>query len=353
MRTRVGIVGTSGSLMQDGWTQAFAQPGSGFEIVGNVSLGSSHAAMLPYRLPLLDDVAMDVLIVDLCVNEQRALNRNLHDPAQTAALFEWLRAWCADRGILPVVLILPHVTAAGLRAAAVRDHWVAMCRAAGLPFLDGYRLLRQACFYSERGVRHFMAGQSHLNPRGAKMVATVLMDTLSRFLQGAQIGAVPGAAHDFRHVHLGGGLERATGLLREKVHRLSLGDTLPVASGPGDLVGMVLNMTATNAALVVLGEEMRIKRLDSPFAQDGAGPVMVCWMLLNPVATLDGGFVLSVQPARDMAGQEDNDHSATDRPSHPADPTVELSGLILRTAARPRRLMAASGADPDLMRLLD
>ncbi|MDO5630339.1 MAG: hypothetical protein Q4G22_00720 [Paracoccus sp. (in: a-proteobacteria)] len=353
MKIRVGIAGTSGSLMQDGWTQAFAQPGCGFEIVGNASLGSSHAVMLPYRLPLLDDVAMDVLIVDLCVNEQRALNRNLHDPAQTAALFAWLRGWCADRGILPVVLILPHVTTAGLRHSAVRDHWAEMCRAAGLPFLDGYRLLRHACFFGERAPRHFMSGPNHLNPRGAKMTAEVLMETLTRFLQHAQIGTEQGSVHEFRHVHLNGKAERSTSLMTEHLHRLLIGDTLRAETGPGDLVGMVLNMNASCAALVISGQDMRVKRLDSPHARADSTPAMVCWSLLHPVAAADDCFVLSVQPARDMSGQEDNDHTDPGRPAEVAEPAVELAGLVIRGPARARRLVMTSGAEPDLLRLLD
>lgn len=354
MKVRAGIIGTSGSLMAEGWAAVFGAEGTGFQVVGNASLGSSHAAMLPYRLPLLDDVAMDVLIVDLCVNEQRALNRNLHDPAQTRALFDWLRGWCADRGILPVVLILPHVTAEGLRASAVRDHWAGMCRAAGLPFLDGYRLLRLAGLLGDRPPRHFMAGQNHLNPRGARLMGEVLAATLARFLLAAQTGAETAPAHAFRHLYLGGTVARASSLLTERVARLGLGDSLAADIGPDHRVeGLVLNMAATTGALVIAGQGMRVKRLDSPHARPDAAPLIVCWSLLDPIEGQDGRAILSVQPARDMAGQEENDHCTPGPAPAVTEPVVELAGLVLRGPAAPRRLATASGCDPDLIGLLD
>ena len=352
MKPRVGIIGTSGSLMTEGWSAAFAAAGGG-EIVGNASLGSSHAVMLPYRLPLLEAAGMDVLIVDLCVNEQRALNRNLHDVARTAELFHWLRGWCAERGVLPVVLVLPHLTEAGTRASAVRDHWAGLCRAAGLPFLDGYRLIRHACLYAHQAPRHFMADQNHLSVRGARLVGEILAQTLGRFLQLAQIGTESAPAHDFRHHGLKGPMTRKTQLVTERLHRLDATSSLRVETGPGDLVGLVLNMGASTGALLIAGAESRVKRLDSPHARPEAGLLLVCWSLLDPVADDAGRFLLSVQPPALLAGQEENDHARPDHPPDAADPQVELAGLILRGPVREQRLVTSEGAEPDLLSLLD
>lgn len=355
MLTRVGIAGTSGALMSHGWVAALEAEG-GFEIVANASLGASHAVMLPWRLPEIADVAMDVLILDLAVNEARAAGRALHDPARTSEVFAWVRAWCAERGILPVVLILPHVTDAqvGPVAGAVRDHWAQMARGAGVPFLDGYRMVRHACLYTERSWRHVMRDVNHLNERGARMLGAVLARGLSRFLAAARVTTgAPQPVHGYHAHRLRGPVEMRSALLTERVHRLQVGDVIHAKTGPAEVAGVALNMNGTTGALAIAGTRTLVKRLDSPFAAEGKPLNLVCWSVLDPVPAAPEGLHLGVVPARPMAGQEDNDHSRPDDP--PKGPAaVDLAGLILRDPTpAPRRLIGAEGADPDIMARLD
>lgn len=352
MKTRIGVIGTSGSLMVDGWCDRLAQTAPGYEVVGNASLGSSHPAMLPYRLPLLNDVGMDVLVIDLCVNEQRALNRNLHDDGQTTQLFDWLRAWCATRGVLPVVLILPHLGEADVAASAIRDAWVARCRAAGLPWLDVYRLIRNASFYSRLRPRNFFLNPSHLNQRGSDLVTDALSLTLSRFLSDATLDAASAPVHPFRFVHAGGAIERRSTLLSERLLRLECGDAAVVEVGSGTVTGIVHDMNRSSAALLMAGQQTVVKRLDSPFFGSGDKMWLVAWSVLNAVGDDNGAIALSVQPAHPMAGQEDNDHSRPLEPPQTDSPAVEIAGLILRDAARPARIATCRGGQPDLLSYL-
>ncbi|MCQ0969767.1 hypothetical protein MLD63_04910 [Paracoccus sp. TK19116] len=354
MKTRVGIAGTSGAIMAEGWRAAFEAAAPEFDVVANASLGSSHPAMLPYRLPLLEDAGLDVLLVDLCVNEQRALGRNLHSPDWARDGFAWLRGWCADRGVLPVVLILPALGEAGMAGSPVADGWAAMCRDAGLPWLDGYRLIRHGCFYTRQPPRHFFLNANHLNARGTRLVAEALARTLPQFLMHATIGAATGPAPDLRFVHAGGRLERQTALVAERLLRLTLGEAHSVQTGPGEVAGVVHDMARASGALLMTGARARAKRLDTPHLQPDGPLRLVAWSLIERVpAAEDGHVVLSVQPSRLLAGQEDNDHTKPDAAPGIEDPTLEIAGLIMRDEPAERRLIAAQGITGDLLSLLD
>lgn len=352
MKTRVGVIGTSGSIMAGGWLDRFAREASAYEVVGNASLGSSHPVMVPYRLPLLDGAEMDVLIVDLCVNEQRAHNRNLNDPTQTSQILDYLRAWCAERGILLMALILPHLTDVEHYGSAVRDAWVARCRSLGLPWLDGYRLIRNACFYSRQRPRHYFINRSHLNATGAALVSEAVALTLARFLKQTTLVTEEGRIAQFRVAHLNGPLRRETSLTAERFHALSLGDVIAAETGPGEVVGIVHNLARSTAALTLLGRDALVKRLDSPIATNEGNLWLSVWSVLRSVASDGGEMLLSVEPSHPMAGQEDNDHSNALEPPADQPHRVEVAALIMRESPVTARLLRCEGGEPDLLSYL-
>jgi hypothetical protein len=107
MTINIAIVGTSNSLMCTGYVCGL-QSVPGIIISDNVSIGSSEAVMAPFRLT--DNVlsGADVVIFDLAVNEQRAINRGIYDVSAAAEIIRFVVARCVSAGVRPVVLLMPE-----------------------------------------------------------------------------------------------------------------------------------------------------------------------------------------------------------------------------------------------------
>ncbi|MBD9372770.1 hypothetical protein IB238_09065 [Rhizobium sp. ARZ01] len=349
---RVGVLGTSNAVAKDGWAAALAaQPG--VSIVGNASLGSSHATMLPYRLPSLDAVDMDVLILDICVNEQRAANKNLYDLSQSSQILDYVLGWCSSRKVIPVVLILPvKENQIGARATTVRQHWISVAKKAGIPYFDGYAFATDLSFYARKSIASLFKDDHHLSGEVQQIMAKKLTERLKAFLSIARMSRRFKFVHPFRYVSTGGDVERRTSLLAERFLRLSEGDALVVNCGRGSIVGAVVNMAQTNASLCFKGKTRLLKRLDSAYF-DPARPIwLVAWSLLSPVKSR-GGTVLVKQTASSACSMfEDNDHTRNGAlPSPDFPPIVEIAGFVVRDPKRLMTVVSTRGSEIDLLRL--
>jgi len=309
--------------------------------------------MIPYRLPALGDKKIDVLILDVCVNEQRAVSRNLYDLNQSTQYLAFLSAWCRARKIMPVILILP-VRLAGNSAskASVRDHWRRICTAAGVPYFDGYAFAGKARAALGLPTRSLFKDDYHFTPEASVLLARMLARRLSLFRAKARMKLKFGLVHDFRYVTVAGDVERATSLVRERFRRLELGDEITVDCGAGQVIGVVLNMAQTNGSIQMRGRETAIKRLDSRYFNPDRGMWLVAWSILKPISAKAGRISIRTLASRLDAAFEDNDHTKGKLPSEDTPPVVELAGLVIRGRRSLKRLYCVSGVDLDLMAIV-
>jgi hypothetical protein len=322
---------------------------TGLTVVANASLGSSHATMIPYRLPALENVQADVLILDVCVNEQRAASRNLYDLNQSTQYLNFLLAWCQKRDMMPVVLLLPIKGTRHLQnGPTVNDHWRYICRHAQIPYFDGDAFVANATAQSGQPSRTMFKDRHHLDMQASTLLAKMLSERLTAFHAAARRRIRFGLAHTFRYVPLDGDTHRATSLVSERFRRLEPGDEVTVDCGAGDVVGAVLNMAQTNASIQLNGRTSSVKRLDSPYFNPDRELWLVAWSMLKPVATKRGKIAIRPMASSRDPAFEDNDHSNGKLPSPEHQPVVELAGLVIRERARIRRLFSTRGAELDL-----
>lgn len=328
--------------MRDGYVTGLGQKRR-IEVVANVSLGSSHAPMLAYRLPDLDHVEFDIIVLDLCINEQHAIYRNLYDLGLTTGVFNYFLDWCARKRVTPVVLILPDQLCFGHpsphpRANEVHDHYVRMCIKHHIPYFDGRRFVKTLAKSCGTGPASLFKDPNHLATETAQRLGKRLGNRLKSLesTPGARWSLARSNSYIYVPVPPQNTLERKTSIATVSFARMDLNTKLTIACPPRcHVVAVALNMSQTNAALKISGGDELTKRFDNAYHDPSRSMWLVIWSLLRPVHTGSGGVRLSVTASSLTSHQEDNDHSRLNKlPPPDQDPVVEVSGIIVRTPLR-------------------
>jgi hypothetical protein len=324
----VAILGTSNSLSTSGYTAHLARPS--LRIVANVSLGSSTSVVIPYRLPLLENTSVDILVLDTCVNEQAALHEGLHNEAVTEAVFNSTVAWCIRQAVMPIVLVMP-VQFALPRALEGEEPKVLtlykqLCERNLVKLVDGYRL---ACklVRSGRSLGEIFRDTHHPAAEFQSLIGDVVAEEILlehrvpvgdnpvpsvRFVP---VTAMDGVASEKVH-------HQSNSIVSAEVLRLDIGDHLTFRDGEASRVlGVVFNMIGPCAALSIGNQ---VKRLDCwersvlPFQ-------LAAWSLLNPVP-VGGGLVVACVPV-DGRPAERNEHNCEE--DLLSERSVEIVGLVV------------------------
>lgn len=338
----VAILGTSNSVMRDGYVTGLGQR-RGIQVVANASLGSSHAPMLAYRLPGLDPVDFDFIVLDLCINEQRAIYRNLYDLDLTTDLFNYFLDWCARKRVTPVVLILPDQLSFGHpsphpRANEVNDHYVRMCRKYRILYFDGRRFVKTLA--KSRGTipSNLFKDVNHLAAETAQLLGKRLGKRIKLLARTPSVRWSLTRSHSYFYLPVPpqDTLERKTAIATVRFARMDLNTNLTIPCPAGcHVVAVALNMSQTNAALKISGHGELTKRFDNAYHDPGRSMWLVIWSLLRPVHTGNGAVRLAVTASSLASHQEDNDHSRLNAlPPPDQEPIVEVAGIIVRTPPR-------------------
>ncbi len=328
--------------MRDGYVMSLSQK-RGIQVVANASLGSSHAPMLAYRLPDLEAVDFDILILDLCVNEQRAIYRNLYDLALTTDVFTYFLDWCGRKRVTPVVLILPDQLCFGHpsshpRANEVHDHYVRMCIKNHVPYFDGRRFVKALAKSRDTAPANLFKDIQHLTPETAQLLGKRLGNRIKGLMgkPTARWSIARSHSYQFVPVPQQDTVERKTSIATVRFARMGLNTNLTIACPPRcHVVAVALNMSQTNAALKIAGDHELTKRFDNAYYDPNRSMWLVIWSLISPVPTGIEGVRLSVTASSIASDQEDNDHSRLNiLPPSDQEPVVEVSGIIVQTPSR-------------------
>ncbi len=206
-----------------------------------------------------------------------------------------------------------------------------------MAFLDGYTLLIRAAAAWQRPLGALFAHPFHPGIVASRILGLLLAERLHALRREARISFRTGLAPAFRYIGVadfapsGWLVDRRSILISETLVRLSGGRRISLGlPHRATVVGIVLNTTETNAALLLVGAEMRIKRLDSHRFAPGTRPMLAVWSLIAPVRPKDGQIELRCLGVTGGPEPERNDHNAPDGPSCDyANPVVEFAGLIV------------------------
>lgn len=333
---KVGILGTSNSLIGGGYSYTLAAF-PGIEVVANASLGSSHACMVPYRLNRLNDVDLDYLVIDICVNEQRALYPGMYNLEQTEDVFRYVLLWCSRRGVKPIFLLMPEMLPGPAHLARkVRDAYHRLGGKFGVEIEDGYSLLDQITVTEQRSVESCFADLVHANPEFSREIGRRLGNSIllssgkkkrRRIFLASEMWFAPTTVGKVK--------QRGTNLVTEKFSQMGEGDAVTVGVGAGSrVVGLALNMSQTNASLRING---KVKRLDNAYYDPERSMWMVVWGLIDPIESSSGSVKIEVVRSQDGVGELTDHIEGRPIPTYEDQPPlVELAGIIAAGRRKPR-----------------
>jgi hypothetical protein len=316
---RIVIAGTSNSVMRSGYVAGLID--AGHEIVANPAMGISHSVALPFMLDPATLATADVLVMDFCVNEQRATRGGMIRIPLIRDALMYARLACERSGAMPVALILPlrHMPDGYHIASVYRD----LCGELGIPFFDGHAAMDRL------GLRDQWADQfrdnHHLHAEVARKVGALLGEWIAAGHDRGEPEEV--AAHDLTFVPVEPTIVRETSIMRVPLARMVEWEGMTLRTPVGDVVGIIHNASRSSAAVAFGG---RPKRLFSEFHDPSLELRLVAWQVLDPVPT-DGTMRVSVVPDADDADVESSDYHKPGMGDR-GEPVAELAGFVVRPA---------------------
>ena len=324
----VRIVGTSNGVLANGYAGLLSKMPR-VKVVQNLSIGSSHSCLLPGVAEQFNDQHADVCILDLAVNEQRALSRKLYNFDVTVDLFDYFLGVCEKHNMIPVVLLLPLLNEPNASTEAIRL-WTKICTDHGVRFIDALELA--AAEWPNVDARTLWRDAAHPDlPFSERLALEIYNASCAALAEQPFIG--PYGNHRFMTYRdiTGERTSRSTRLTSVDLVVLKEGDQNTIdLGGPARIVGIGLNMAKTNGALEIEGDNKVIKSLSNAF-YDSRDFWFVYWNLICPVFSESGIFDLRVVRVEDGMIFEDNDCRARQLPPQDQPVQIELESLIIET----------------------
>jgi hypothetical protein len=329
--TRVGILGTSNSRKNQGYVSVLK---SCFDTIFNVSVGSSHPVIAAEALKNLNGGELDILLVDFCVNEQRAINGKCYNEEKAFESYKFIASWCYEHDVIPIFLVLPHLhcfkgIGHPFRARTlIKD----FCQKYNLMYFDVYHLLEDQVKTASREFDSYFEDPAHISnyyshrfgESLAKQITELHLAKLKGLLaleyveeSGYKIEAIP---YNFSNK-----VRRHNSTIDVNYSKLEIGDTQYLHfDGLLGLWGISLNMAKTHCSLVINSNENKlVKRLDNIMYDPNRDIWHAAWQINTDVSFENHVELAIVQP---QLGHELNDHSVKIDPDRM--PEAELLNLF-------------------------
>ncbi|WP_018984648.1 hypothetical protein [Salinimonas chungwhensis] len=325
-KIKVKILGTSNGIINGGYANHLANH-AGIEVLQNLSIGSSHPTVIAHALSRNDPGKNeDFLILDVCVNEQRALSKNRYDQSISEHMFLYYLSHCEKYQTRPFVLLLPVMGKKNAFLTEALAHWKALCHKYFVAYLDVAMLAGQ-----HDNLKTLWKDANHPSIDFSQDIASSIVESLTELDSGSSSSTGPLQTRSFDLIELAGGapVDRKTKLLRVGFQAYKEGETF-IIRGRSDfrLLGFSLDMAHTHAALKLVGDNEVYQRFDNNFYDETKALRYVSWSILAPVYSKSCQVEVTVIKPVKSRQYMLNDHTAVE----PADRNViaELeSALIL------------------------
>lgn len=358
----VTFMGTSNSLMTTGYTVALRERPD-FSIRANLSLGSSHPPLVAFRWDADLATGSRFIVIDLNVNQQRAMSCDVSPANAISQVFFDVLAKCHRIGAIPIILILPEGWSyhdGEAKAFAGRRVFVDLCEQYGIPYFDGYRFIEIMARETGLPPIRFLSDTAHVDHRLRRCFGDLFATALVRAAPAMRLGERSAQVESLAFVPVTmatcPGATRSmlsNSLLSTPLLQLTPGHPAHFEIARGSVVvGLVFNMSVSNAALRVQGKSSTVKNLNTSVA-DPTGPSwIVVWSLLGQVAAGADGITVECVQTGDMSMLEPNDHGNVGHRVGVDTPMIELAGLIVAQPASAQPIPTITGCDLDLFNFI-
>lgn len=273
MTIKVTILGTSNSIIKNGYVDGLSSCQE-IEIKQNLSVGSSQSAIVPFRLNEYSIANSDVIILDICVNEQRALQKCGYNETYSNEIFQYLLSECAKYDTIPFVLLMPEMNnddsnAKNLRHK-MRNFYINICNEYKIPYFDGYSYIEKSSAVNNTNIEAYFEDKNHVRSDQATNIGDVLAKILIDNYSKWKINKYKKNIHPFEYkkIESTNKIQRKTNITQVDMGIISGDDKAIVKSTPfSDVVGIIFNMSQSNASIKIVGVNSLVKILANSYTQ--------------------------------------------------------------------------------------
>ncbi len=335
-KLKVCIIGTSNSIMK-GYVSALENLDC--HIVKNVSVGSSHSSVIPYRLDQLENTSFDYLIIDIFVNENRAYSKEFYLGNTTEEILLYMKDWCSKNKVIPIILIMPTNFNQNIDFLETTIEW---CNNYNLLYFNGISFLEKFCNVYNRTYDSCFSDPAHMTIFLSRVLGRVLNEILlglkldslnhseikNQFCNGLSVFQyMPFTESDLPMI------KRQNRIFYESFITLSENEVITLNVQKGcTLEGVVINMAKSHGVLEVkTTENSFIKRLDNDYYDEERDLWLVVWNFQTKLKLSTGLVEFSCKNLNILTNNldyEDNDHrdqTVSDRPV-----VLEIAGIIVK-----------------------
>ena len=360
----IAILGTSNSIM-NGYKEALQL--SNCQIVKNVSVGSSHSSVIPYRLNQLNDIEADYLIVDIFVNEHRAYSLGYDFDNLTEEILQYLLSWCQTKKIIPILLIMPTNFTEDRKLLTRYLNW---CEENHILYLNGFELINKLSKIWHRHYYSFFQDSAHLTPFIARTLGIVLNNCL---INQSLIFSSPKIHLQYKNLHINDFhyiplldkinvenyqiqiVERKTSMVSENFIVLKENNKITLSFDKDyDIVGLTLNMAKSNACISIKsGKNILFKHLDNDYYDPNKDLWLVAWNFEKHIEVHQKQVTIECLGGinKESIVYEYNDHrNQSNSNLQKYEISIEIAGLIVRDKCSSQKsLIKVTGNELDLL----
>jgi hypothetical protein len=186
---KVAVVGTSNSVLKDGWVTRFRGLNPSME-VHNYSLGATTSLWGSYIVEKKNIASeYDYCVIDFCINEEQFFRFGLHDQACCAAYLAALLEKFHGKRCIPIVLIFTRLPYANeLDNIHVRSIYRWLCREYGIRTIDVSGLFQKLMVDLHRPKEEFYLrvetdrkyDSNHYCPSAQTIIASLVSEVISK-----------------------------------------------------------------------------------------------------------------------------------------------------------------------------
>lgn len=263
---KCAVIGTSNSLMKQNYLQTLRKIShlDGFD---NYSVGGSPNILLPYVLSQHDLSAYGVALLETSVNDVWLIRSGAISQDRVARHLIDAAAYLKERGIQPVILILPvnsEVPEIGLLRRMLRK----IAADQKLPLLDGYSVLEALRPLTRCPPEALFSDASHIAADLAEIIACQLQSLLETLTPETRSPKrVRKYPYSFLAAEGGQPVARQNSLFSKRYVRLTADQAISFDfKTPQELIGFAVNVTACSALVEVTIDGGETRHFDFRFA---------------------------------------------------------------------------------------
>jgi len=358
-KKNICILGTSNSILR-GYVNGLES--LEFNVIKNVSIGSSHSSIIPYRIKELEGLDFEYLIIDIFVNENNAFNKGFEFKSDdqsytTSHILAYLKYWCSVNNVIPIILIMPSNYANNEYFLNETIKWCIDC---DLFYFNGFSFLERFCDLYGRPLVTTFNDPPHITMLMARVLGIVLNKALSDLdcvvIVDEPKDKIKIPFNDYNYLPLNKCkspiITRKTSVVEEDFLILKKDEDLTIQLSKNlYITGLVINMAQTNCILEIYSNgQTYYKRLDNSY-YNRRDLALVVWNFNNIINLSTENFKLSCRDFEDkniLKLAEDNDQRPNLFKDNPIN--LEISGLVVKSSIKHESEHIKISRKLDLMR---